>query len=752
MELSGVPIFLLLHHNGNIKTLSGQYLGNYFSNCAFNDATGYGILTEEGWANKDGLYTHFDIFIDLYDLYGLSPEQQEEIIPPIINPPTPEVKKKYGDHLVTTDSNDPGGNTKSSGQTYEDYVHFAAGNANSDGYDAAQGIPSNKTITGYAEAIPWYATTDIYARAVYRDYYPKYVYVWKGPVIGEKSYPGKADFPNSEDAIGRYVSVFNGQVDTELQKIDAYDERFDTFNNTGVKGTAEFVYHHPELGGNFARKIKLSGKLKLENEDVTGQHDGRRHLSTNQNTGSFATDSYTLKYYEHTYKHNSSYIDLNPAPKNKQYVKEVKEDEYGNEIKIMGTDNDTVKQHEDKLICVRYTPESISGSGKELWGAEFQHDTGKAEEDSGESNFGGETESAGVTTRPAEFSEWGVRLVREIKDYVNGADKGSTRAYVAFEYIDPTVTSVYDFTNIELSNDAYESDITMTSSAEPDITIARGKIQDGGISEITSADSVLNKDHIIWAPDQSKYEDGTNGNVKPYENDAKAVQNAIFAACSSVNDYMKITYDTDQMTAKYEGEYLGKMAGGSLETVKGCDFRDAKADDCTSLGNADEELGGSSNRANGLSAAGQAFVDSTATAQQKFSDTIWALCENSAAKSTYRGGGNAYTEDRQNKLCTAKADTPTALDPDKPNKNSVWEYPAPDGVTVNLIPTTTNGKHYTDVTSNYSPIWTISNAGNKDHYASVVKNWESGQDRRHYLYTEGEFYDLPANLGDLKSL
>ena len=58
----------------------------------------------------------------------------------------------------------------------------------------------------------------------------------------------------------------------------------------------------------------------------------------------------------------------------------------------------------DKLICVRYTPGSVSGSGKELWGTEFQHDTGKAEEDSGESNFGGETESAGVTTRPAGSS------------------------------------------------------------------------------------------------------------------------------------------------------------------------------------------------------------------------------------------------------------------------------------------------------------------------------------------------------------
>lgn len=106
---------------------------------------------------------------------------------------------KFPDWHVTKQTGPvPGVGTDTSELTYyRDYTGvpaYAGGNANLDGYNADYGIPSTKTVTGYAESSPWFGNVDVWARLVTHQYQKTDTYTWK---VGKGS--GSYTTPKEED-------------------------------------------------------------------------------------------------------------------------------------------------------------------------------------------------------------------------------------------------------------------------------------------------------------------------------------------------------------------------------------------------------------------------------------------------------------------------------------------------------------------------------------------------------------------------
>jgi len=112
------------------------------------------IQAAEPWSAgaNTGLRTHFHRWLPIMSAK------------PLIKQPV------FLDHHVTYQNeggvSGPGAKNGTTLKNYGDYSGdpaFAGGNANLEGYNAAEGIPSTKTVTGYAEASPWYGGIDVWA-------------------------------------------------------------------------------------------------------------------------------------------------------------------------------------------------------------------------------------------------------------------------------------------------------------------------------------------------------------------------------------------------------------------------------------------------------------------------------------------------------------------------------------------------------------------------------------------------------------
>lgn len=118
-----------------------------------------------GWAagSKTGIKTHYHRWLP-------------------IAASTIEEPPKFTDWHVTKQKKDgPGSSDTSSLTYYGDYTGdpwYAGGNANLDGYNAALGIPSTKTVTGYAESSPWFGNVDVWARLVTHQYEKRDTWTW----------------------------------------------------------------------------------------------------------------------------------------------------------------------------------------------------------------------------------------------------------------------------------------------------------------------------------------------------------------------------------------------------------------------------------------------------------------------------------------------------------------------------------------------------------------------------------------------
>ena len=113
------------------------------------------IQSAEPWSAgaNTGLRTHFHRWLPIMSAK------------PMIQNPV------FLDHHVTNQNeggiSGPGAKNGSTLKNYGDYSGdpaFAGANTNTEGYNAAEGVPSTKTITGYAEASPWYGGIDVWAR------------------------------------------------------------------------------------------------------------------------------------------------------------------------------------------------------------------------------------------------------------------------------------------------------------------------------------------------------------------------------------------------------------------------------------------------------------------------------------------------------------------------------------------------------------------------------------------------------------
>ncbi len=127
------------------------------------------IQAAEPWSAgaNTGLRTHFHRWLPITSALPM--------IPPV----------KFVDHHVTAQNEGgapgPGGNGDNTSSYYGDYSGtpaYAGGNYNAEGYNASEGIPSTSTITGLAEASPWYGGVDVWTRMVSKQIETFYRYKW----------------------------------------------------------------------------------------------------------------------------------------------------------------------------------------------------------------------------------------------------------------------------------------------------------------------------------------------------------------------------------------------------------------------------------------------------------------------------------------------------------------------------------------------------------------------------------------------
>ena len=149
---------MVIYHGSNLA-----HGGHYYKNSPLEgpfddekrDLNPREIQSAEPWSAgaNTGLRTHFHRWLPIMSAK------------PMIQNPV------FLDHHVTNQNeggiSGPGAKNGSTLKNYGDYSGdpaFAGANTNTEGYNAAEGVPSTKTITGYAEASPWYGGIDVWAR------------------------------------------------------------------------------------------------------------------------------------------------------------------------------------------------------------------------------------------------------------------------------------------------------------------------------------------------------------------------------------------------------------------------------------------------------------------------------------------------------------------------------------------------------------------------------------------------------------
>ena len=139
---------------GPYVNVPGLYGGNGYLETGIR-ADGVQIRNAYGWANPNGLKTHFNHYL----LIG------KEDVPEII-PMTDDEFVTYDytmDHYANIDANQPA---------------FAMSNYSSQ-FDLSQGIPSSEYIDNNFLADSWYGNTNVYARIVGRGYAHNMTYIWQ---------------------------------------------------------------------------------------------------------------------------------------------------------------------------------------------------------------------------------------------------------------------------------------------------------------------------------------------------------------------------------------------------------------------------------------------------------------------------------------------------------------------------------------------------------------------------------------------
>ena len=195
------------------------------------------IKAAEGWGAAT--LTSLDFHYNVYLYFG--PESPDD-------DPPPDVDYDNHDHHITYTSIGVGGTPEGDDSGIIDLIGsgeyagdktadptYAGGNANNQGYDAALGVPTTKSITGYSETVPWYGNFDVWVRMVSHIYQPIYIYQWEVsvPDVSGSSLPSAMSYWDSY-GLPEYLDP-EGR-DTVTATISGSAKHDDTSNPAAVTG------------------------------------------------------------------------------------------------------------------------------------------------------------------------------------------------------------------------------------------------------------------------------------------------------------------------------------------------------------------------------------------------------------------------------------------------------------------------------------------------------------------------------------
>ena len=508
-------------------------------------------------------------------------------------------------HVTKQTSGGPGTGIGTSSLTYYgDYTgdpEYAGGNANLEGYNTALGIPSTKTVTGYAESSPWFGNLDVWARLVTHQYSKTDTYTWK--VSEGVEYDGSP----IKDA-GTIQKKLKDAVDTMEEDRDDEEDRIKPLLADKHDTPINEIFHYY-----FYAKY-VDDANKTVDEVVIG----RKNPTVS----------------DHTYSANGySYI-----PKWQYGWSWTTFDGYEQMLIQTGVDEDGNPQYDNVDDPSRpiYTNHEITWSDH----------TNPSPKPSGDNIVSGP--SAEYTNGRLVYCEYKLTAIdaREYFDdnYNYNGDK-YVQAYAAFEYIDPFKTNFYDLNSVTLYNDVYGT-MTFPQVVDTEMDAQKGSIKtnstvtfDAWLETAASAGTVDSKliattDYIKWA----EIEDEEKGKLeKSYDDDSNEVKKFISDNTKSLNDYIYVKNPIDN--GPEDGIYLGNNAAGGYGIVTGCDFRDAETlSGYESLGKIDPILSGTGSVVTG---------DNVYTSEDN-SSKYWYLCVHSAGGNEEKA--NAYTSDNQSKL------------------------------------------------------------------------------------------------------
>ena len=170
----------------------------------FNDYDS--IAGAEPWANKDGLYSHFNKFIPIRK----SKKGEKKVANATITASS-DGPDEY-DYQVTHDSTAP--------------IEYHEGNSSPAGYDIGTGIPTTEKLHNEYDATSWYAETDVRVRVKYWDEYHKNV-SYQFPYWDGVSYHTKEE------------TYTNDLGETKTRTVPDYDRPLVTIENWG-HGSVDF--------------------------------------------------------------------------------------------------------------------------------------------------------------------------------------------------------------------------------------------------------------------------------------------------------------------------------------------------------------------------------------------------------------------------------------------------------------------------------------------------------------------------------
>jgi len=471
--------------------------GPYSNEAPIDGANPNAIIHAERWANPDGLKTHYNRYLLLSS--------------GVMEPP-----EDYKDHHVTPTVNS--GEGKSYFGDFTGLPNYAGGNVNLEGYDVTQGVPSNKTLTAYAEAYPWYGCLDVWARMVSHYYIIKYRYKWRSLPGDIKTYPDEDGPENAKKELEEKEEEERKRLAPLLETKYGHDTKIDQVFHHWIK--LEEVKDH---AGNILPRDKIKGDIEFR--------------PSSYDPATPTSDSTIDPYYElPEWQSGYKWLTKEEAakPEDQQSWTTEEKDSYL-EVDSIEVPSDAAKVEKlYKKVKPSLTKARLTCIvDRDFWDDEYN----------------------------------------DVKDK-------KIKIYAAFEYIDPYRTNFYDFDQSTLINDAYESkslsfpqeiDTEMEAKkgmAGTEFTLTRPKGTDAHIEQ----KQVVTSDYLTWSGQKSNLDCGKL--TITYKDDITALETKIFKETRSANDYVRVKNPIDKgpATVPKPGTYLGNVAGSNI--VIGCDFRD----------------------------------------------------------------------------------------------------------------------------------------------------------------------------------